>query len=215
MGLLLVKSLSLFQTESEFVRVFPVWSALSLGLIASGYRLRQFWREGLILFTLSIPPGIVERLVEWSIGAKLQALIAKSAAFVLHYAGINVVYQDIQIISEKGVVRVEYACTGVPILFLLLKLSILVRLVFPVYGWRCRYLFLIAPILAWILVTLRVAIMVSAIDHRPTFEYWHGESGGQIFSTVAIGIFAYLSHRFLEEPQPVTVKQQISNSSDP
>lgn len=214
MGLLLVKSLSLLQAEPEFIRLFPAWAALSFGLIASGFRLRQYWREILIILTLVIPPGSVERFVEWSIGSKIQALIAKSTAFVLHYIGFNVVYKGTEIASTKGMVRVEYACTGINILFLLLQLSILVQLVFPVYGWRCRNLFPIAILLAWALVTLRVALMVTAIDNRSTFEYWHGEQGSQIFSTVAIVAFACLSHWLLEESETVA-NEKIPNDSDP
>lgn len=204
MGLLLVKSLSLVQTELELIRLFPIWAALSVGLIASGFRWRQYWREALIVLTLSVPPGSVERVLEWSIGGKIQIFIAKSTAFLLHYVGVNVVSQGIEIVSAKGIVRVEYACTGVGILWLLLQLSILVRLVFPVYGWRCRNLFLTSILLAWALVTVRVALMVMAIDHRPAFEYWHGAPGSQIFSTGAIVAFALLSQWLLEKPAVVT-----------
>jgi cyanoexosortase A len=213
MGLLFVKSLSLLQTESEFIRLFPAWAALSFGLIASGFRLRQYGREVLIILTLIIPPGTVERLVEWSIGTKIQALIAQSTAFFLHYIGFDVVYKGIEIASTKGIVRVEYTCTGINILFLLLQLSILVQLVFPVYGWRCRNLFPAAILLAWALVTLRVALMVTAIDNRSTFEYWHGEPGSQIFSTAAIVVFACLSHWLLEET-PTVANEKIPNDSD-
>lgn len=214
MGLLLIKSISLLQTESEFIRLFPAWAAFSIGLIASGFRLRQYSREMLIIFTLSIPPGAVERLVEWSIGLKIQALIAKSTAFFLHYLGFDVVYNGIEIASAKGTVRVEYACTGISILFLLLQLSVLVQLVFPVYGWRCRNLFPVAILLAWMLVTLRVALMVTAIDQRSTFEYWHGEPGSQIFSTIAIVLFACVSQWSLEDIQAVAT-QKIPTDSEP
>jgi cyanoexosortase A len=208
MGLVLVKSLALLPTESAFIRVFPGLAALALGLVASGWRLRQYGREGLIILTLMVSPGTVERLLEWSIGPKIQALVAQSAGFLLHYIGVPVISQGIEIVSRKGIVQVEYACTGVTMLLLLCQLSILFQLVFPVLGWRCRYLPLIAGGLVWLLASVRVAIMVVVIDNHAAFEYWHGKSGGQLFSTFAIVAFAYLCQHFLEEPKPAHTPQK-------
>jgi cyanoexosortase A len=208
MGLVLVKSLALLPTESAFIRIFPGVAALALGLLASGWRLRQYGREGLIILTLMVSPGVVERLVEWSIGPKLQTLIAQSAGFLLHYIGVPVMAQGIEIVSTKGIVQVEYACTGVSMLVLLGQLSLLFQLVFPVLGWRCRYLPLIAGVLVWSLTSVRVAIMVMVVDNHAAFEYWHGKSGGQVFSTFAIVAFAYLCQHFLEEPEPAQSSQK-------
>jgi cyanoexosortase A len=206
MGLLLLKSLSLLPSDTEFIRLFPGFAALAWGLLASGFHLKQYWREGLIVLTLLLPPGGLDRLIEWAIGSHIQVLIAQSAAFLLHFFGVNVAYRGIEILSQQGLVQVEYACTGVTLLILLGQLSMLFRLSFPVLGWHCRYLFLMAPLLAWGLATIRVAIMVLALGDRPSFEYWHGPAGGQIFSTLAILSFALLSQWLIEFPAPSELK---------
>ncbi|MBE9029808.1 cyanoexosortase A [filamentous cyanobacterium LEGE 11480] len=192
----LTKSLSLVTSESEFVRFFPAIAGLGLGLIASGYHWRQYWRELSLIGILIIPPGVVGRLIEWAIGLPIQKLIAQSATFLLHYLNVGVVREGAEIISRSGIVRVEYACTGIPIFILLLQLAILMGIAFSIQRSQGILLIAIAISLAWLLSTIRVAVMTSVLAQPETFDYWHGSSGGQIFSTSAIVVFALICQKF-------------------
>jgi cyanoexosortase A len=190
MGLLLCKSISLFPNESEFIRFFPSLAGLALALLASGWKVHRYGRELAIVLVLMIPPGLLGRLLEWSIGGEIQILIAQSAAFLMHYVGINLVTQGTEILLKQGAVRVEYACTGIPIWILLGQLASLL-----VIGFRLDYseigkIFLAVTGISWLLATIRVIVMANVIAQPRQFDYWHGAAGGQIFSTIAIVLFA-------------------------
>jgi exosortase/archaeosortase family protein len=51
---------------------------------------------------------------------------------------------------------------------------------------------LIAGLIAFACNSLRVAILAILIaqGQKPAFDYWHGNSGGWLFSVMAITIFA-------------------------
>lgn len=197
MGLVLVKSLSLFWFESTFVRIFPGFAILSLGLLASGTRLKQYWREGLMVLTMMIPDGVVSHLIEPKWGLAIQTVLAQSTTFILHYIGIDVVRQGTEVLLRKGAVRVEYGCTGIPILILLVQLSILLILLFPGRSYRQGYIFLLAGAIAFVLSSLRISLMVIVVGQPASFEFWHGPQGAQIFSTLGIILFALCSQSLM------------------
>jgi cyanoexosortase A len=197
MGLVLMKSLSLFWFESPFVRLFPGLAALSLGLLASGPRLSQYWREGLMVLTLMIPGGALSQILEPQIGVAIQTLLAQTITFLLHYTGMDVMRRGTEIVMSNGAVRVEYGCTGIPILILLIQLSILLVLLFPMRGYRQSYIFGIASTIAFALGVIRITIMSLVVNQRPVFEFWHGPPGAQIFSTLAIALFALCSQALI------------------
>lgn len=197
MGLVLMKSLSLFWVESPFVRLFPGLAALSLGLLASGPRLNQYWREGLMVLTLMIPGGALSQLLEPQIGSAIQTLLAQTTTFLLHYVGREVVRRGTEVVMTDGAIRVEYGCTGIPILILLIQLSILLVLLLPIRGYRQGYIFGIAIAVAFALGMIRITIMSLVVNQRTMFEFWHGSPGAQIFSTLAIALFALCSQTLI------------------
>jgi len=196
-GLVLMKSLSLFWFESPFVRLFPGLAALSLGLLASGPRLNQYWREGLMVLTLMIPGGALSQFLEPQLGGAVQTLLAQTTTFLLHYAGRDVVRRGTEVVMTDGAIRVEYGCTGIPILILLIQLSILLILLFPMHRYRQIYIFGIAGVIAFALGMIRITIMSLVVNQRTVFEFWHGPPGAQIFSTLAIALFALCSQALI------------------
>jgi cyanoexosortase A len=195
MGLLLSKSMSLFPSESEFIRLFPGFAGLALALVTTGWKLSLYRRELAIVVLLMLPPGLLGRILELTIGSSIQTIIAQSAAFVMHYFGVNLIVQDITIFFKTGAVKVEYACTGIPIWILLLQLSGLM-----IIGLRLKHterisMLIIATGLTWALATIRVVIMAAVMTQPASFQYWHGTAGGQIFSTIAIVLFALCCQR--------------------
>ncbi|NJM44772.1 MAG: archaeosortase/exosortase family protein [Alkalinema sp. RU_4_3] len=190
MGLLLHKSMVLAASESEFIRIFPGFAGLALALVASGWKLSLYRREFALMLVLMLPPGLLGRLLEWSIGPYIERIIAQSAAFAMHYCGVNLISQGANIIFKTGVIRVEYACTGIPIWILLFQLSILIAMGFRLPWVEMVKLLGISTGITWFLATMRVMVMSAAMNHQSSFDYWHGTAGGQFFSTTAIILFA-------------------------
>jgi cyanoexosortase A len=195
MGLLLSKSMSLFPAESEFIRLFPGFAGLALALVTTGWKLSLYRRELAIVVLLMLPPGLLGHLLELAIGSSIQKIIAQSAAFVMHYFGVSLIAQDITIFLKTGAIKVEYACTGIPIWILLLQLSGLIIIGLGLKRTELISMLIMATGLTWVLATIRVVVMASVMTQPASFEYWHGTAGGQIFSTIAIVLFALCCQR--------------------
>jgi len=192
LGGIVVSSFAALAEEAWFVRLFPVFAVLSLGLLTSGFRLQQQWRTGLLVIPLIIPRGLVEKGIEHLIGQIIQILTAQFAAFILHYLGVDIVQKGSTISSSFGSVEVLFRCTGVPLLILLLQLTFLLVVVFPVNQTQQFRLVVIAVAIAFLLSSARVALMAVVVKDSVAFEFWHGGNGSQIFSTGAIALFGWL-----------------------
>jgi cyanoexosortase A len=195
MGLLLSKSISLFPSESEFIRLFPGFAGLALALITTGWKLSIYRREFAILVLLILPPGLLGRILELAVGSSIQKVIAQSAAFVMHYFGVSLISQDITIFFKTGALKIEYACTGIPIWILLVQLSSLIIISLRLRHTEIINMLIMATGLTWALATIRVVIMAAVMTQPASFDYWHGTAGGQIFSTIAIVLFALCCQR--------------------
>ncbi len=187
--LILYKSSFLLAGDSPFVRIFPGLAALGLALLASGFKLFPYWREGILVTAIMVPPAGSNYVLEHLFGYKLQITIAKMSAFLMHYIGFTVQRQEITIGLPHGAVSVAYECTGGDILILLWQLCIPAIFLLPI----SRLHKVIMPIWTFALVlllgSLRVAIMAIFVDNSALFEYWHGPAVNQIFSTFGIFIF--------------------------
>ncbi|OUC15746.1 MAG: hypothetical protein B0A82_05220 [Alkalinema sp. CACIAM 70d] len=191
LGLLLFKCLSLFHCESDFVRIFPVWAMLSLALIASGWKFHQYVREGLLVLTLIIPPGVIFRLVDFAIGDFIRLVIAKLASLFLYYAGYNAVQVGVKISLNNNIIEVGYPCTGIPMLVLLIQLAIVFNLMTQFSRIHKILLLGFTIAMSVMLSSVRVMIMALVVKDQTAFDYWHGAQGAQIFSTIAFVLFAF------------------------
>lgn len=186
------KSLFLFSSESSFVRIFPSITAIGLGLLAAGFKFYTYWREGLLFGILTLPPILTNHILESIVGHRLQITIAQLTTFLMHYAGLEVGRQGINIILSHGAVSVEYACTGGDLLILLWQLCAPAILLLPIPRYHKLGMPFFAIGLILLLASLRVSIM-ALVAHQPAlFEYWHGDPGNQIFSNIGICIFGGL-----------------------
>lgn len=192
--LMLLKSISLFWFETSFVRLLPGIIYFSLGLITSGGKLKQYWREGVLLLALIVPQGLVFQGLQLAIGYPVQSLTTQMATFLLHYLGFNVIRQDTIIILSNGAVEVRYACTGVPILIVLLQLAVLFLMTSPLPRRKQLGMIGLAIAIAFLLSSIRVALMATVAHDSTTFAYWHGPAGSQLFSTIGIVVFAGSYH---------------------
>lgn len=203
MTLVLVKSFSLFWFESSFLKILPLMAAIGLGLLASGIKgLKQYWQELITVLLLCLPDGssLVEILEELF---KINVLTAKFAVFVLWYLGFQASGQGATVILPNGSVLVGTPCTGTSTALLLLKLTVIFILVFPI-NWSKKILVPIGAVfIAFINSGIRVALMAVVVSNHEAFNYWHGSEGNQIFSTISILLFGLLCH-FAIEPDKLS-----------
>ena len=209
-GLILAKILNLFWFEFTLLPLFPLGMAIALGLIASGFKgLAQYKQELFFIWFLFFPEGVIGHLIDNTI--HITVLNAKLATYFLYYIGFEVASQGNQVLltlPELGRFKaiVDYPCAGIPMMLLMLKFSLLLIALAPLSKQEKRLIPLMAIALGFFLGVVRVAILTLLIPNSDQFTYWHGAQGSQIFSTLAIIIFAGFCYWILERKQ-VKVKR--------
>ncbi|MFB2979465.1 cyanoexosortase A [Microseira sp. BLCC-F43] len=188
--LVIVKILSL-NGYDPFLRIFPLISALGLGLIASGIKkLKQYCQEFILLIVLAVPPELITDPINQLIG--VSSLTGKFSSFVLWYLGYEVLADGDFIIQPKGKIWISPECAGLTTLLWLLQLSALFLIVFPLEFGKKILVPIVAVITGFAINGLRIAYLaVLAFSDREAFNYWHSQNS-QIFSLLSvllIGIF--------------------------
>jgi cyanoexosortase A len=201
-GLILSKTFTLFWFESTLLPLLPISLAIALALIASGCRgFSQYYRELFFVWFLFFPEGVIGNFLDSII--HITILSAKFATYFLYYIGFNVASQGNQVLislPELGEFKaiVDYPCAGVPMILLMFKLALLL-ICFTSLSKQEKYLIpLFAIVLGFLLGVIRVCILTLLIPDAAKFAYWHGAPGSQIFSTLAITIFAGFCYWILE-----------------
>ena len=205
LGLIISKVLSLFWFESTLLPLFPLAMAIALALIASGFKgLSQYKQELFFAWFLFFPEGVIGHALDNIV--HITILNAKFATYFLYYIGFNVASQGNQVLlslPELGEFKaiVDYPCAGVPMILLMLKFALLLinlaslskqeKLIIPAFS----------IVLGFLLGVARVSILTLLIPNPSKFDYWHGAQGSQIFSTLAITIFAGFCYWILERKQ--------------
>jgi cyanoexosortase A len=214
LGVILTKTISLFWFESTLLPLIPLFSALALALIASGFKgLTQYGKELFFAWFLFFPTGVIGYFLDSL--AHITILNAKCATYFLYYFGFNVASRGNEVLlslSNLGEFKaiVDYPCAGVPMMLLMLKLALLLVCFYSLSKSQKILVPIISISIGFILGVIRVCILTLMIPEPAKFAYWHGSSGAQIFSTLAIVIFASFCYWILEYQQPRNVnKNQI------
>lgn len=216
MGMTLIKSLSLFWVEASFLRLLPGLIAVSLGLLAAGWRLQQFWRELLLVLPLILPKGLLLQGLETAIGLPIRTLTAQFSSFMLHYLGFNVLRQGTVIELPNGAVDVLFGCTSIPALILLLQLAILFIAFFPIAPAQYIRVLMASASIAVVVSSSRIALLAIVAADKSSFSYWHGAQGSQIFSTIAIVLFGEFCRTLLNRARhfPGTPASELEINDD-
>lgn len=203
LGLVLSKTLSLYAFESTLLPLMPLGMAIALALIASGFRgFVQYRQELFFAGFLFFPEGVIGHWLDGIVHITL--LNAKFAAYFLYYLGFNVASQGNQVLlslPELGEFKaiVDYPCAGLPMILLMLKFSLLLICIAALSRPEKLLIPAFSIILGFWLGVVRVAILTLLIPNPTQFTYWHGAQGSQIFSTLAITIFASFCYWILEK----------------
>lgn len=203
LGLVLSKTLNLFDFESTLLPLMPLGMVIALALIASGFKgFTQYRQELFFAWFLFFPEGVIGHWLDGIVHITL--LNAKFATYFLYYLGFNVTSQDNQVLlslPELGEFKaiVDYPCAGLPMILLMLKFAILLMSIVSLSRPEKLLIPAFSVVLGFLLGVVRVAILTLLIPNPTQFVYWHGSQGSQIFSTLAITIFAGFCYWILEK----------------
>jgi cyanoexosortase A len=170
---------------SPGLRMMPLFWALGICLLASGFRLKQYWQELTIIAALCLPTTIAGFLPD------LSPLTAKFSAFLLWYVGFDVSLDGVNVGLPTGSVLIYSGCSGIESTVYLLGLSVVCLLSFPISGTRRFFIPFIAAAMGYCVNLVRVALMVilSASKNKTAFDFWHTGEGSLIFGAAAILLF--------------------------
>ena len=211
LGSIISKALNLFWFESPLLPLLPFSTAIALALIASGFKgLTQYKQELFFAWFLFFPEGVIGHFIDRLV--QITLLNAKFATYVLYYLGFDVASQGNQVLlslPELGEFRaiVDYPCAGVPMILLMLKLGLLLIAFTSLSRQEKLLIPSFSIVLGFFLGVIRVTILTLLIPNGERFAYWHGSQGSQIFSTLAIAIFAGFCYWILEKKQPKIVER--------
>lgn len=183
----LIKSLLTRRVYDVLFILTPLMGTVGVALIASGWRgLKQYWKAILLSATLGIPVSFLFAIIEKIIPVNM--FTAQFANSVLWYSGVKVIQQGITIISQFGAVEVARGCAGLPPILMLLRITLMFVLVFPTSRFNLWVMFPSAVAIAFVVNSLRVALLVVISSQADTFKYWHEGDGSQIFSVAAVSL---------------------------
>ena len=212
LGLTISKVTNLFWFESTLLPLFPFVIAIALALIASGFKgLTQYWQELFFAWFLFFPEGAIGHAIDNIV--RITILNAKFATYFLYYIGFDVASKGNQVLlslPELGQFKaiVDYPCAGVPMILLMLKFALLLISLTSLSKQEKLIVPAFSIVLGFLLGVVRVSILTLLIPNPTKFDYWHGAQGSQIFSTLAITIFAGFCYWILERKQTDTKRSQ-------
>lgn len=184
-ALVLIRSVS---PAGYHLLISPFLCSVGLCLIASGFKgIRQYWKELLILSLLLFHSVFASFLQ----AINLSLLTAKFSTLLLWMSGFEVAREGVFIALPTGKVEVYGACSGVESIILMFSIAILFFLIIPINNIQKIICLTIAIFLGFFINCLRVAIMTVLVSYsnKESFDYWHGDDGGLIFSMAAVFIF--------------------------
>lgn len=204
--LVVSKSVSLFWFEASLIKVMPLLSIIGLFLIVSGFKgLKYYLREIFMILILAVPNDSLERIINEFF--QVNIITAKFTSILLWYSGYQVSNEGDMIHFPDVSVFVDYPCTGVKAILILLKLSVLLICLFN-HNWKISSLLITSSIvIGFVLGVFRASFLALIVRDQELFDYWHGPDGGSIFATASMIVFAIIYNLLI----PKLNEQKISD----
>ncbi len=172
-------------------RIYPLISLLGICFIASKItKIKQYWREIVIVSLTGFPFEIIFGLL--SPTESISILDAKLSRILLWYVGFDVHQADNIVFLPTGSIKIAGPCSSFALLWLMMQFCLVIYLCFSLKNYQKILLGFWATIIALVVNGLRLCLMAILVanNHNEAFEYWHGSSGAEIFTTIAILLFA-------------------------
>ncbi|MCG9893275.1 MAG: exosortase/archaeosortase family protein [Thermosynechococcaceae cyanobacterium MS004] len=196
---ILMRCTSLYGIDAPFAKLMPLLIIISMGLIASGWKVYRDWPQLLLIAPLAMPQTLINSGMSHGAGEPLQIATAKTATFVLHYLGFAISTHQTIITLPQGSVEIELACTAFPSLLVLLQLAVLFGAMLPIPWRQQAVVWTLSASFAGVASVVRVAILAFSVDRPELFSFWHGDPGQQIISTGLILCMVTIHHFFYRQ----------------
>ncbi len=188
-----------FCRDSVSVQAF-IWLLVVVGVGWSSFGFRLFWRYPLacLMILVSMYPNTVfladrifSSIIEPEVAENFTAWLGSIALQVIGQPAIAA--KNLILVGEESV-RVGYACTGFDMVISLTGLSLWLGLTLKQVWWRISLAMVSGIAIAIVFNIPRVVVLVLAVLYwgRPTFDFWHGPWGGQIFSGIMFTVAYYV-----------------------
>lgn len=169
-------------------------SVPSYWLMAWGWGVcRQYWRELSLLAALAFPVRVLHTwtpLITW-----ISTLDAKLSTYLLWYVGFQASRQDNFVLLPEGSVEVNFSCSSVDIVALVIKLVVLSYYLFALTSAK-RWAMLVGGVLVAFLVNgCRIALLAILVaqNNDAAFTFWHGAQGAELFVTGMMLVFGAIA----------------------
>ena len=170
---------------------YPLVSLFAICLLATKItKINQYWREIIIISLTGIPFDHI--FAWWSPTENITFIDAKLSRIILWYLGFDVHQVGNFVFLPKGSIEILDACSSFSLLWLMWQFCLIIYLCLDLKKPQKILLFIWANIIALFTNSLRLCLMAILVANEQTeaFGYWHGGSGAEIFTTIAILLFA-------------------------
>lgn len=185
------------QYSDVLTRIYPLVSIFGICLLATKItKINQYWRAIVIVSLTAIP---FEHIFKWlSPTQTISIFDAKLSRLILWYLGFDVTQRDNFVFLPTGSIQIAGTCSSFDLLWLLWQFCLVVCLCFNLKKYQKILLGFWATLIACVVNGIRLCLMAFLVanNHQEAFEYWHGSNGAEIFTTIAILLFA-LAHWLL------------------
>lgn len=201
--IVVIKSLTLLSFENYLIFLVPFFMILGASLLTIGFYgifhyTREFFLTAILFFPAEVAGMGLEQLTSVTI------LNTKVSTYILYYFGFNVTSSGNKVLLSLPQIGdfqaiVNYSCSGMPMIILLFKLALALIFVFPFSNKERVLIPLLSVITGFMLGVIRVCILTLLIPNPIFFDYWHGDDGSQIFSTLAIIFFMSFAYWWIQK----------------
>lgn len=201
---ILLRSLAVSEYES-FLRFSPLVSGIGVALLASGFALKQYWREFLVLAWMTIPTTALLAQIDISL------FTAEFSGSLLWYSGFRVMQEGVMLHMPTGSVEVYPGCSGIQLIWQHLSLGFLFVVLFPIGFIRSLLVPFAGMLIAFTVNSIRVAFMAILVaqEKREAFDYWHLGTGSLIFSMISVTLFGLLCYFLLEQVDRASENDEV------
>lgn len=177
-----------------------LWLFILAGIVISHWGLNFWWRYPLPTLLLAITvypkPGIFARILWEGLTPQryLDRFMAWSGAHGLQLIGLPAISDGtLVVLPPDGAVQVDWGCNGFSMAFTMATTGFVMG-IFMKQRWPTVVMMtVIGAVLALIFNIPRIMLLAVASIHwgEESFNFWHGNGGGQIFSGILFTIYYY------------------------
>jgi exosortase len=171
-----------------------------LGIAGSSWTFEFFPRflapTGFVLFSIYPATSFIALLICRFLTSDnmLEQVMARLGSLGLNAIGFKAVSEAAYVKLPEGAVLVAPGCSGFEMAYTIVGCSLLCGLFLKMSRQRTLLIVVVGWVLAMVCNVPRIMLLAVASVYwgKPSFEFWHGPIGGQLFSAVMFTLYYYI-----------------------